>query len=146
LRTIRLIGNRADLKGTAYVEFQPGSFVGNHWQEGSVFVTQQVFGYVAPIVSRHFPNLNPYGPSAISGSTWREVIADFRRLSRDVKAVQSVADLRKLGIGFGERGLDEQFERSFVSNTDALAQLLSHLADWLERTLGRENSVSILGL
>jgi len=39
---ITLIQSRADLQGMAYVEFQPGTFVGNHWQEGSVFLTQQL--------------------------------------------------------------------------------------------------------
>jgi hypothetical protein len=41
---IRLIRDRAELQGTCYFEIMPGKFHGKCWNEGSLFLAEDVFG------------------------------------------------------------------------------------------------------
>ena len=143
---IELLTDVAGLKGTAYVELQPGAFTGVHWKDGSAFVRGQVFGYVEPVFARHVPSLNPYGPSVVGSATCRGIATDLRVLAARVRRAESMAQVRQAGVGFSDYGLDHEFETSFPSSVDALADFASRTADWLEQAASRAGQVSILGL
>jgi hypothetical protein len=53
---IRLIQNLTELHGTCYFEILPGKYEGNCWNHNSVFLTEEVFGYLEPVFERNEPD------------------------------------------------------------------------------------------
>lgn len=47
---IRLIRNNKDRDGTCYFEFLPGIYRDKCWNEESVFMDEEVFGFIEPIL------------------------------------------------------------------------------------------------
>ncbi|MEH1940550.1 MAG: hypothetical protein V7L01_10080 [Nostoc sp.] len=45
MERIRLIRSLSELDGTCYFEILPGRYEGNCWNQNSVFITEEVFGY-----------------------------------------------------------------------------------------------------
>jgi hypothetical protein len=67
----------AELEGTAYVELLPGSYLGEHWNEGSVYFEEQTFAPLDAILRRRLPSYDPLAFTEISESVWRRVVADL---------------------------------------------------------------------
>jgi len=134
---------RRSASGATY-ELRPGRFPTAEGGD-AVYLSEQVFGYVSPVLVRHFPGFNSYGPSVIRRPIWREIIGDLEMMRGQVERASSVADLRKAGVGFVDPGLDVEFEATFRASADALARLLSDLAVWLDQVLQEQEAVSVLG-
>lgn len=57
---IRLIRDLSELQGTYYFEILPGKYQDKCWNQNSVFMTEEVFGYLEPIFERRAPNFDHY--------------------------------------------------------------------------------------
>ena len=49
LDNIRLIRHN-EVTGSLYFELQPGQYQGECWTDGSVFITEEVFGYLESVL------------------------------------------------------------------------------------------------
>ncbi|MDY3555944.1 hypothetical protein R5W24_005090 [Gemmata sp. JC717] len=76
---IRLIRDTAELSGTCYFEFLPGPYRGRCWNAGSVFLAEDVFGLIEPVIARHVPEFDHYSFVAVGRATWERVIPDLGR-------------------------------------------------------------------
>lgn len=112
----RLITDPSDLEGTVYYEFQPGSYSGQHWKMGSVFVSDDAFDELEPVLSLHITHLDPLGPNIVETGTWALMAQDLRR----------VVSLNQVTEGFVDLFLD--------------------LAAWLEWASAQHETVSLLGI
>ena len=65
MEPIELIQSTAALEGTAYFEFLPGPYHGDHWGEASVFVQEQVFCLIESALQRHHPGFDHYSAATI---------------------------------------------------------------------------------
>lgn len=141
---ICLIRNRAELRGTGYFELLPGEYSGKHWNDGSVFLAEEVFGLVEPIIARHEPRFDHLSFVGIPRPTWERIITDLEQLAERAEAASVVSDLP------GEVGLvlttTREFARSFRTNSDALARLARELIGWLRENLKTHDCVSVLGI
>src|SRR5689334_15539437 len=90
---IRLIHDQAELRGTAYFELLPGSYRGKCWNDGSVFLTEEAWGYVERVVSELEPTYDHYAFTEVRAETWRLIFAKLRLLRGQVLAAQTVAQL-----------------------------------------------------
>ena len=78
---IRLIRNTAELSGTCYFEFLPGEYRNQCWNEGSVFLAEDVFGLVEPIIAHHEQAFNHYTFVGIRRPTWERILPELDRLA-----------------------------------------------------------------
>jgi hypothetical protein len=111
-----------------------------------VFVQEQVFCLIESALQRHHPGFDHYSSATIPESEWVLIIRQLEELARRARASDSLADLRKAGVGFHRRGVDAQFEQDLRHNSVALADLAEELASWLQRTLAEHEVVSVLGM
>lgn len=144
LRDIRLFRNVSDLRGTCYIELLPGQYRGECWTLDSVFLTEEVFGFVEPIVERHVPAYDHYAFTEIPRSTWGPIIVDIDRVAERLCAVHSPGDLPELGYVF--RTTRDRLESDLGPNCAALARVLRELTAWLADALERNDCVSVLGI
>lgn len=79
---IRLIRSTSELHGTCYFEFLPGPYRDKCWNEGSVFLEEEVFGLVEPIIARHEPQFDHFAFVNIRRTTWERIIAELDQVSK----------------------------------------------------------------
>lgn len=142
---IRLIRDKAELQGTCYFELLPGEYGGQCWNDGSVFLAEDVFGLIEPIIARHEPQFDHYSFVSIRRATWEQIIADLERVAERAETARSVGDLRG-EAGFLFMPTKGDFARDFGANAGALAGLARELVGWLREQLRQHERVSILGM
>src|SRR5262245_28844859 len=99
MEPIRLIEQKSELRGTCYIEFLPGKYAGRCWNDGSVFLDEEVFGLIEPKIIAQVPEFDHYAFIEIQGEVWNQIIRDLRDLSERLKSAQSIDDLAA-EIGF----------------------------------------------
>jgi hypothetical protein len=142
---IRLIHDKTELQGTCYFEFLPGEYKEQCWNEGSVFLAEDVFRLIEPIIARHESLFDHYAFVGIQRSTWERIIADLERLAQRAERASDVTDL--VGdVEFFFTTTQAEFAREFRTNADALARLARELAGWVRERLREHDCVSVLGM
>jgi hypothetical protein len=57
---IHLIRDKRQLEGTAYFEFLPGRYTGQHWNEKSVYLDEEVLGLIEKPFMDSLPSYDHY--------------------------------------------------------------------------------------
>jgi len=142
---IRLIRHKAELQGTCYFELLPGRYRGQCWNDGSVFLAEDVFGLVEPIFTRHEPRFDHHSFVEITRLTWEKIIADFDRLAELAKTAKDIGELRGC-VGFLFAPTEREFATDFRANAEALSRMAKELSSWLMEQLEWYKVVSVLGI
>ncbi len=100
-------------------EFLPGEYVGQCWNEQSVFLAEDVFGLIEPIIARHEPNFDHYAFVTIPRPNWVRIIEDLEQLPGKVP--------------------DD-------ADPQAVAAMSAELVAWLRMQLSHIECVSVLGM
>lgn len=145
MNPIRLIRDKAKVQGTCYFEFLPGAYREQCWNDGSVFLAEDVFGLIEPIIARHEPQFDHYSFVGIRRPTWERIIADLERLTERAERASGITDLAG-EVEFYFTTTQAEFAREFRANADALARLARELAEWVQERLREHDCVSILGM
>ncbi len=145
MEPIKIFRDLTTLDGTAYIELLPGGYRGSSWNVGSVFLTEEVFGYFEHIVERHEPRFDHFAFVDVERSTWNAILRDLGELSRALRTAGSVDDVAP-SMGFFYLGTKKQFAASFRENADALAALLDELRQWLQEQMSHHDIVAVLGM
>jgi hypothetical protein len=145
MEPITILRDPAALEGTAYIELVPGGYRDSCWNAGSVFFTEEVFGFFEPIIERHEPRFDHFAFVDVERTTWNAILDDFADLARALRNAGSVDDVDR-SMGFFYPSTKPEFAASFRENADALAALLEELRLWLREQLSRENVVAVLGM
>jgi hypothetical protein len=142
---IRLIQNLNELHGTCYFEILPGRYEGNCWNQNSVFMTEEVFGYLEPMFERNEPNFDHYAFIEIKREAWLLIIRDFCSLIEVLEQAQDIQELEGK-IGFIFKDSMDRFANDFRSNAVDLIDVLRELSQWLENQLKSYDYLSVLGI
>ena len=145
MEQIRLIRDTSELEGTCYFEFLPGEYQEQCWNEGSVFLAEETFGLIEPIIARNEPQFDHYSFVCISRSTWERIIADLLHLVESLRSATAIDNLAG-EIDFFFTTSAGEFAEDFRANADALAELARALVGWLREQLQQHECVSVLGM
>jgi hypothetical protein len=145
MEEIRSIANKAELKGTAYIELLPGKYKGHCWNEGSLFFEEEVFGYFEPIIEMHARDFDHYAFTEVSSTQCFAISDALKSLGTGVSAANGMQELPSQ-LGFIFHGAEERFDKHFDANARALATLATELASWLVDQATTHDCVTILGL
>ncbi len=85
MNNIRIIKNKTELEGTVYFEFLPGAFSGICWNEGSLFLDDETFGFLEIALEKHIPDYDRYEFIEIKLEAWLEVIREWQALQLLIK-------------------------------------------------------------
>ena len=133
------------LTGTTYIELLPGPYRGKCWQEGSLFLSEERFGYIEPLVAQNLPGYSHYAFNEGDRTAWNGVLRDLESLRVFLESGPHRDELQiRVGFFFGDS------ERRFAADLDAnLARLIAMVAEldaWVRGALRRESVISVLGL
>ncbi|MFO0805574.1 MAG: hypothetical protein U0791_20935 [Gemmataceae bacterium] len=142
---IRLIRDKTELQGTCYFEFLPGPYRNKCWNDGSVYLAEDVFGLIESIIERHEPRFDHFSFVGIRRTAWRRIVIDLDQLAKAADNAKHVGDLRDK-IGFIYEPSEAEFARDFRANSDSLAQLARALADWIWQQVQEHECITVLGI
>lgn len=144
MNSIILIHDRSELKGTCYFELLPGEYRDTCWNEGSVFLSEETFLLIEPVVARHERRFDHYSFVGIRRHVWNAIIVDLDSLAKRCESAKCLGDL---GLSFSLfESTESEFNRDFSSSSAALAKLSRELTGWLRTTLRTHECVTILGM
>lgn len=141
----RLIHDTAELRGTCYFELLPGKYEGQCWREGSLFIAEETWGYLEPVVEGLEPQYGHYSFVDVPASKWREIAEALRALAADIGRAQKVDEL-PARVGFFFSTSRSEFAAGFKNNRDALVALLRELCVWIDSQLETHDHVAVLGI
>lgn len=142
---IRLIRDKSELRGTCYFELLPGEYHERCWNEGSVFLAEEVFALIEPVIARHEPRFDHYAFVGTQRATWERIISDLERVAERVRSAKSVGGLRG-EVGYFFTTTEGEFAADFELNAEALVSLIGDLVGWLREQLREQQYISILGM
>lgn len=133
-----LIKDRSLLEGTDYFELLPGQYKGSCWGPESVFMKEQVFAYLEPLLVKHIDGYDHYSFMEVSKEQWFDILRELKDLKVNLSSkgdpVKYIFTMRAEFDSLQDMGIED------------LNSLIGELVQWCEETLKTHPSISILGL
>ncbi len=145
MQLLRLIRNTSDLRGTCYFEFLPGKYKKKCWNDESVFLDEETFALIEPIIARHERGFDHYSFVEIQRHTWIGIIIELKGLVLCVRGAGNFDILRR-DVEFIFKSSEREFAKDFQSNAEALANMICELVEWLQEQLTTQECVCVLGM
>ncbi len=140
---IQLIETLAELDGGEFLEIFPGPFKGRSWNEQSVYLEDNAFALIEPIVKRHVPNFDHRANTAIDRDSWTAIISDLTALKLQLAGAKS---LEGAILSLRDDSIKAEFEADFQNNVGRLTGTIDKLVAWLNRELESQPVISVLGI
>jgi hypothetical protein len=145
LDEIRLIRDRRELDGNLYFEFLPGEFDGQFWNDGSVYVAEEVFGYLERMFVLYAPLVEHYSFANVPREQWYPLLQHLTQFAAQLDVATNMDDVRG-DLEFVFRDSEERFAADFEQNARAFAALIRELVAWVGEQLETRAGVAILGI
>lgn len=145
MEPIEIIKDKTALEGTCYIELSLGKYQGKHWQEGSLFFDEEVFGLIEYIFAEHIPQYDHYAMNDADYSAWQKILEDLKTLSNTLNHADEFQQVMgKVGFTFG--GSRDYFQIHFDACKTGLIRMLKELIVWAEQNVERHRYIAILGI
>jgi hypothetical protein len=142
---IIIIEDLADLDGTCYIELMFGHYQNKCWNNGSLFLSEEVFGYIEPLFERYIDGYDHYAFTYLDIVHCRLILKHLNTLCSELQQIKSVAELPK-AIGFFFKDTESQFKENFLDNICSLVIVLQNLIGWFNKYPDNQEGVTILGI
>jgi hypothetical protein len=142
---IDLIRDASELEGTACIELLPGKYQGKCWGEGSVFLTEEAFGFFEKTIEKLVPAFDHYAFVEIADSAWISILKEMTMACQHVMTARDINELLS-HVQFYDPESKKEFGEHFAENKERLIRLFTEVAAWIASQLKTNKSVSVLGL
>jgi hypothetical protein len=140
-----LLTHRSQLTETVYFEFLPGKFRGQTFTDESVFLEDETFGLIEPIVEKRVTDFDRTAFTGIAKEVWELIIADMELFKQKLLKSSNVSEI-KSDVRLINRTTEETLDKDFSKNKAELARMIDNLTAWLRTNLQANDMVSILGV
>ena len=145
MEKIVIIRDKSALDGTCYVEVVPGKYQKKHWQEGSLFFEEEVFGLIEPIFERNINRYDHYDMNDASKFEWLNIIIELEQLNELLISSDDFnGAIGKVSYIF--RDTREWFQKNYEENKHYLISMNKELITWAKTVLKTHDNIAILGL
>ena len=143
---MKLITDKKDLEGSAYFEFLPREFDGQHWNDASVFVWYQNVSLFDSLLKEYIQDYRPYAYMTIGAQRAHKLAEDLLEYA-DAVTVTDAMSVTQLGIRYEIHPRDvDWLEDEWDTAQAQLASMLRELGLWLQQNVSEEGTLSVLGL
>ncbi len=139
----RIRRKRSELESTGYMEIGPGKYSGAHWQDGFLFVWEDAFGMAEGILAKHLLSYDHFGMNDVPKELGLRVIAEWRMVAGKLEGLTIEDACKALNL---MASYHCHLENEVAAHRDAIAGLLSTLADECERFYGESDWLCVLGM
>lgn len=145
MEPIRMITDKSELQGTAYVELKPGIVDGKCWGDDSVYFDEESFGFVEACFEEVLSDFDHYAFTEVPTSILPTLIERLHRLRAFLGKVSSAAELNGR-VYFFFKDTEENFQQSFNRHRQALEDMIDQLVAWLAKQADEQDAIAVLGL
>lgn len=142
---IEMIYDVEDLEGSDYIEVLPGKFKRTHWNDSSIFFSEESFGYIRPAIENCHRAFYYFGPNEIRTETWKKIIDDLETMKQYLIGNPEPHSLREV-IGFPYADSYQQFVADYATNKAQLISMITEFQKWIEQESVSIKFITILGL
>ncbi|MCM3038789.1 hypothetical protein M3201_03620 [Paenibacillus motobuensis] len=142
---MKIIRDKEELEGTCYIEVLPGKYLGQCWNEESIFFDEEVFGYIEKSIENIFPEYDHYAFNEIHGDIWLVIIERLNRLV-NLLDLNVTIELLKDHVYFIFGSSEDKFQQDFDNNAQRLREILIDFQTWIKEQLETQEYVSVLGI
>jgi hypothetical protein len=143
--SIQIITDLKYLEGTAYIEILPGLYEDECWNEGSLFLDEESFGFLERIIGRNVPDYNHYAFMEVEKGVWEKTITELASLQTQVRHAKATADFAE-NVLFYFKNTEADFQEEFEINCKQLEGMISEFSEWISSKLEKEEVITVLGL
>jgi len=145
MEEITIILDKSELEGTCYIEIVTGKYQGKHWQEGSLFFEEEIFGLIEPIFKKYVSGYDHYDMNDASKLEWSNIISRLKELNELLESSNRFEDA--LGnVGFIFVGTRDYFQTHYNSCKSELVAMNKQLINWASEVLSNNEHIAILGI
>lgn len=131
------------LDSTGYMEIGPGTYNGQHWQEGFLFVWEDAFAIAEGIVTNHFPQYDHLGNNDIHRNEGILIARDWRAAADALGHLEADGAIEALNL---PKWLATGFDKEFALHHRDIQELLVQLADTFELSYTSSDYACIIGV
>ncbi|MEK4526167.1 hypothetical protein CXK86_03695 [Paenibacillus sp. BGI2013] len=142
---MKIIRDREELEGTGYIEVLPGKYLGQCWNEDSIYFDEEVFGFVEKTIENIFSGYDHYAFNEIHRKTWEVILEDLKTLANllDEKVTMELIN-EHVYFFFGSS--KDEFQQDFLNSVQRLRELIIEFVVWIKKQLTTHDYVSVLGI
>lgn len=96
---IEIIYDISQLKGSCYIEVLPGKYMGKCWNKESIFLTEEDFGFIMPIIKKCYSEFDYYSLNEIKREVWVKILSELEKLREYLKDSPKKDSISKF-VGF----------------------------------------------
>lgn len=142
---IQVVEDFSELDSGQFLEVFPGPYRGRAWNDESVFVEDEAFALIEPIVRRHVADFDHRKTFKIESVVWGKIVDDLEILKGALASASSFDEVKEF-LGFRSDSACEEFASNFDSNLSSLVSMIDRLVGWLREELQGKEVLSILGV
>ncbi|WP_068505814.1 hypothetical protein [Paenibacillus kribbensis] len=142
---MKIIRNKEELEGTCYIEILPGRYLGQCWSDTSIFLTEELFGFIEKSVESEHSTYDHYAFNEIQKETWWSILGRLERVINLLEGQPKMNTLKEhIGFYFGYS--ENEFKKDYENNIEKLRELIKEFQTWIKEQLRSQDYISILGI
>lgn len=142
---IRLIRSPRGVPSSQCIELLPGEYADKCWNEGSLFIELDTWGFFERSVMSHAYDYDRFSITPIDEALWYRIMQDFAQMKALLQSAESASQLNDK-IGFYSSQTEAWFAEDFDRNRCALIAVIDTLSVWIEEKADSYGCVSVIGL
>ncbi|WP_410769437.1 hypothetical protein [Fontibacillus sp. BL9] len=142
---MKIIRDQEELEGTCYIEVLPGKYLGQCWNENSIFFDEEVFGYLEKSIEELFPGYDHYAFNEINRDTWLAILGKINAIVNLLDKNVTI-ELLKEHVYFIFGSSEDEFLQDYDNNIQRLREILIEFETWIKEQLKTKDYVSVLGI
>ncbi len=130
-------------EGTAFFELLPRRYDGACWNADSVYVEEEVFGLIEPIIYESVSTYDHYAFTELYPAEIQKIVFGLSRLVEQIER----GDERKLmNLGYLFQTTEARVADEWPNIRPRFHNLCSTLRDWLYQRLSEGQTVTLMGI
>jgi hypothetical protein len=113
-------------------------------RKDSIYIDEDVFGYIEQVIRGRCPKLAHWGITEIPRANWLDIVSDLSMLQGALASGKSIEDVITLGFVF------EHLKADFSANFDvykiALVEFITRLCEWIHRQIESNDILTVYGI
>ncbi|KAA8787566.1 hypothetical protein ABIE27_003716 [Paenibacillus sp. 4624] len=142
---MRIIRDKEELEGTCYIEVLPGKYLETCWNEHSIFLDEEVFGYLEKAIYDIYPKYDHYAFTEIHRDTWMLILEQLNELVILLDEKVTMDELKE-HVYFLFGSSEDEFQQDFDHNVQKLRELIIEFETWIKEQLKTQEYISVLGI
>lgn len=145
MEDICVIKNKDELEGSCYLEVMVGAYNKHCWNEGSLYFSEESFGFLEPTIEKFVPKYDHYAFTEIDRKAWLQIAEDLDAFIPRLASATSILDIEN-HVGFFFKSTKEQFIMNFSGSKHALLRLIQEFTLWIREKINEFDTITILGI